>query len=116
MRNQALADPDFALSDIVPSYLENIGLVGGPKGYLPGRGARLYGLPCGAETSVLAYRRDLFAQHGFKPPRTYTQLQALLQPLREKNRHRGTDLTRANRPQLCARLAVAPQPFGRPCV
>ncbi len=84
LRNQALVDPDFALSDIVPSYLENIGLVGGPKGYLPGRGARLYGLPCGAETSVLAYRRDLFAQHGFKPPRTYTQLQALLQPLRDK--------------------------------
>jgi multiple sugar transport system substrate-binding protein len=84
LANPALADPSFALGDIVPSYLQNIGLVGGPKGYLPGPGARLYGLPYGAETSVLAYRRDLFSQHGFKPPRTYLELQALLQPLREK--------------------------------
>ena len=82
--NAALADPGFALTDIVPSYLQNIGLVGGPKGYLPGPGARLYGLPYGAETSVLAYRRDVFAQHGLKPPRTYTELQALLLPLRDK--------------------------------
>lgn len=84
LSNKALVDPAFALNDIVPSYLQNIGLVGGPKGYLPGPGARLYGLPCGAETSVLAYRRDLFAQHGFSPPRTYAQLQAMLQPLRDK--------------------------------
>ena len=85
LANEALVDPNFALPDIVPSYLQNIGLVGGPKGYLPGPGARLYGLPYGAETSVLAYRRDVFAQHGFKPPRTYAELQALLQPLRNKS-------------------------------
>lgn len=84
LANPALADPGFALADIVPSYLQNIGLVGGPKGYLPGPGARLYGLPYGAETSVLAYRRDLFAQHGFKPPRTYRELQAMLLPLHHK--------------------------------
>lgn len=84
LTNSNLADPSFALADIVPSYLQNIGLVGGPKGYLPGPGARLYGFPYGAETSVLAYRRDVFEQHGFQAPRTYQQLQALLQPLRDK--------------------------------
>lgn len=84
LRRPELADPAFDLADIVPSYLQNIGLVGGPKGYLPGPGARLYGLPYGAETSVLAYRQDLFARHGFQPPKTYADLRAMLQPLREK--------------------------------
>lgn len=84
LSDATLVDPGFALSDIVPSYLQNIGLVGGPKGYLPGPGARLYGLPYGAETSVLAYRRDVFAQYDFKPPQTYRELQAMLQPLRDK--------------------------------
>ena len=82
--NPQLADPVFDMHDIVPGYLQNIGLVGGPKGYLPGPGAELYGLPYGAETSILAYRRDLFATYGFQPPKTYTELQALLVPLREK--------------------------------
>jgi multiple sugar transport system substrate-binding protein len=82
--DRQLADPDYAFADLVPRYVQNIGLVGGPKGYLPGPGARLYGLPYGAETSVLAYRRDLFDKHGFAPPRNYTELAALLGPLREK--------------------------------
>ena len=60
-KNPALADPAYDIKDIIPIYLENLGLVGGPKGYLAGPGAKLYGLPYGAETSVLAYRRDVFA-------------------------------------------------------
>jgi multiple sugar transport system substrate-binding protein len=84
LKNPALADPTYDLADIVPRYLENIGLVGGPKGYLPGPGARLYGLPYGAETSILAYRRDLFEKHKLNPPKTYRELRALLEPLREK--------------------------------
>lgn len=83
-KDARLADPDYAMGDLVPRYVQNIGLVGGPKGYLPGPGARLYGLPFGAETSVLAYRRDVFEKHGFAAPRTYTELARLLQPLREK--------------------------------
>lgn len=83
-KDARLADPDYAMGDLVPRYLQNIGLVGGPKGYLPGPGARLYGLPFGAETSVLAYRRDVFEKHGFAAPRTYAELAKLLQPLREK--------------------------------
>ncbi|MFY8043304.1 MAG: extracellular solute-binding protein, partial [Rhodoferax sp.] len=62
------------------------GLVGGPKGYLPGPGAQLYGVPYGVETSVLAYRRDLFAKYDLRPPRTYAELAALLEPIREKMR------------------------------
>ncbi len=84
LRNAALADPAYDLDDIVPIYLENIGLVGGPKGYLAGPGAKLYGLPYGAETSVLAYRRDIFAKHGFQPPANYTELAALLRQIKDK--------------------------------
>ncbi|WNO06471.1 ABC transporter substrate-binding protein [Rhodoferax mekongensis] len=84
LNNRLLADPDYAFGDLVPRYVQNIGLVGGPKGYLPGPGAKLYGLPYGAETSVLAYRRDVFEKHGFVPPRTYADLADMLGPLREK--------------------------------
>ena len=84
LNNRQLADPDYAFGDLVPRYVQNIGLVGGPKGYLPGPGAKLYGLPYGAETSVLAYRRDVFEKHGFAPPRTYAELADLLGPLHDK--------------------------------
>lgn len=85
LNHPVLADPRFDLADVVPGYLQNIGLVGGPKGYLPGPGARLYGLPFGAETSVLAYRRDVFAKLGLQPPTTYAQLRRLLPLLRNKS-------------------------------
>lgn len=82
--NARLADPAFDIADIVPGYLNNLGLVGGPKGYLPGPGAKLYGLPYGAETSILAYRRDVFAKLNLQPPRSYAELRALLPILKSK--------------------------------
>lgn len=83
-QNAALADPAYDMKDIVPIYLENLGLVGGPKGYLAGPGAKLYGLPYGAETSVLAYRRDIFAKHNLKVPTTYAEFSALLRVIKDK--------------------------------
>ena len=83
-KNAALADPSYDIGDIVPKYLENIGLVGGPKGYLAGPGAKLYGVPYGAETSVLAYRRDLFAKHNLTAPQTYDEFEKLLPILKDK--------------------------------
>ncbi len=82
--NPALADPQYDIKDVVPIYLENLGLVGGPKGYLAGPGAKLYGIPYGAETSVLAYRRDIFAKHNLKPPETYDELRKLLHTIKSK--------------------------------
>jgi multiple sugar transport system substrate-binding protein len=79
-----LADPGYDVADIVPGYLENIGLVGGKKGYLAGLGAQLYGIPFGAETSILAYRKDIFEKHGLKPPATYDDLARLLPVLKAK--------------------------------
>jgi multiple sugar transport system substrate-binding protein len=79
-----LADPAYDIKDIVPAYLENLGLVGGPKSYLAGPGAKLYGLPYGAETSILAYRQDIFAKHNLQAPKTYDELQKLLPVLKQK--------------------------------
>lgn len=84
LKNPALADPAFDMADIAPSYLENLGLVGGWRGYLAGPTAKLYGLPYGAETSILAYRTDIFAKHGLFAPSTYFELEHLLPVLREK--------------------------------
>jgi multiple sugar transport system substrate-binding protein len=83
-KNAALADPNFELGDIVPKYLENIGLVGGPKGYLAGAGAKLYGLPYGAETSILAYRKDLFAKHNINVPQNYDDFDRLLPIIKDR--------------------------------
>lgn len=82
--NPALADPLYDMKDVVPIYFENLGLVGGPKGYLAGPGAKLYGMPYGAETSVLAYRRDIFAKHNLKPPETYDEFRKLLYTIKSK--------------------------------
>jgi multiple sugar transport system substrate-binding protein len=83
-KNAALADPNYDMKDIIPIYLENLGLVGGPKGYLAGPGAKLYGLPYGAETSVLAYRRDIFAKHNLQPPSNYDEFLKILRIIKDK--------------------------------
>jgi multiple sugar transport system substrate-binding protein len=83
--NAALADPSYDMKDIIPIYLENLGLVGGPKGYLAGPGAKLYGLPYGAETSVLAYRRDVFAKLNLKPPENYDEFAKALRVLKNQS-------------------------------
>lgn len=82
--NTALADPDYDIRDIIPIYLQTLGRVGGPKGYLAGPRALLYGLPYGAGTSVLAYRKDIFAKHNLQPPTNYNEFARLLPVLKEK--------------------------------
>jgi multiple sugar transport system substrate-binding protein len=52
-----LVDPDYDINDIADAYLQNGGVVGGEKGYLAGKSGALYGIPFGAETSFLAYRK-----------------------------------------------------------
>jgi multiple sugar transport system substrate-binding protein len=82
--NKALADPGYDIKDLITAYYENIGLVGGPKGYLPGPGAKLYGIPYGAETSILAYRMDILEKHKIKVPTTYDELLAACRTIKAK--------------------------------
>ncbi len=76
--NAALADPDYDAADILRAYIEPVGIVGGRKGYLTGVTGALYGVPFGAETSVLGYRKDIFDKHKLKVPTTYDELMDLV--------------------------------------
>jgi len=69
-----LVDPEYDILDFIPAYVENIGIVGGNKGYLPGPSSLLVGLPFGAETSALAYRKDILQKHNISPPENYSEL------------------------------------------
>ncbi|WP_299706542.1 extracellular solute-binding protein [uncultured Tateyamaria sp.] len=72
--NPKLADPSYDADDLIDGYVENIGVAGGTKGYLPGKTGSLFGIPFGSETSVLAYRKDIFEKHGIAEPENYDQL------------------------------------------
>ncbi len=43
--NGALVDPQYDIDDIADAYLQNGGVVGGKKGYMPGKSGALYGIP-----------------------------------------------------------------------
>ena len=72
--NPLLADPAYDAADIIPGYMQNIGVAGGEKGYLPGPTGSLFGIPFGAETSILGYRKDIFEKHKLKVPETYDEM------------------------------------------
>ncbi len=66
--------PGFDFDDLVEAYVDNTGRVGGDKIYMGGPGSKLYALPLSAETSLLAYRKDLFEEYDLKVPETYDEL------------------------------------------
>ena len=70
----SLADPNYDPADLVPAYMQSGSQVGGARGYLDGPTAALYGVPFGAETSIMAYRQDIFEEHGLEVPTTYDEL------------------------------------------
>ena len=72
--NPKLADPAYDPEDLIDGYMQNIGVAGGKKGYLPGPTGALFGIPFGSETSVFGYRKDVFEKHGLKVPETYDEL------------------------------------------
>lgn len=72
--NPKLADPNYDPEDLIDGYVQNIGVAGGKKGYLPGPTGALFGIPFGSETSVLGYRKDIFEKHNLKVPETYDEL------------------------------------------
>ena len=72
--NPKLADPNYDPEDFVEAFLVSGSVVGGDRGYLPGPTQALYGLPFGAETSILAYRKDIFEEYGLEVPTTYDEM------------------------------------------
>lgn len=82
--NPTLVDPMYDIDDIADAYLQNGGVVGGKKGYMPGKSGALYGIPFGAETSILAYRKDVFDELGLAVPKTYDEMVAAMKTIKEK--------------------------------
>lgn len=72
--NPRLADPNYDAEDLIDGYVQNIGVAGGERGYLPGPTGSLYGLPFGSETSVMYYRTDVFEELGLEPAADYDTL------------------------------------------
>ncbi len=72
--NPKLANPGYDAADLIDGYVANIGVAGGNKGYMDGPTGSLFGVPFGAETSILGYRKDIFEKHSLKVPETYDEL------------------------------------------
>ena len=93
--NPKLADPNYNPEDIIPGYMANIGVAGGKKGYMSGPTGSVYGLPYGAETSFMGYRKDIFEKHNLKVPETYDELIATGCKIKELEPNMGGVATRA---------------------
>jgi multiple sugar transport system substrate-binding protein len=93
--NPRLANPRYDAKDLIDGYVQNIGVAGGEKGYLPGPTGSLFGLPFGSETSVLFYRKDVFEKHGLTAPNTYDELLDLACRIRDLEPGMGGVASRA---------------------
>ena len=71
--NPRLAVPDYQLDDLVRGYVQAVGLSAHTQ-----YNNKLFGLPFGCQTSIFAYRKDIFAEHHLNAPVTYDELQRLL--------------------------------------
>ncbi len=69
-----LVDPTYDPEDLIPAYVNSGSIAGGARGYLSGAGQGLYGVPFGAETSIMAYRQDVFDEYDLAVPTTYDEL------------------------------------------
>jgi multiple sugar transport system substrate-binding protein len=81
-----LAVPDYDFDDLVKAFVDNTGRVGGDKIYMGGPGSKLYCVPFGAETSIMAYRQDVLDAKGIEVPQTYDELRAALPKVVDKSR------------------------------
>ncbi len=69
-----LVDRTYDPEDLVQAYLISGATAGGRRGYLGGTGQGLYGVPFGAETSIMAYRQDIFDEYDLAVPTTYDEM------------------------------------------
>lgn len=71
--NPKLLVADYQFDDLVRGYVQASGM-SSQKKFENG----LYGLPFGCQTSIFAYRKDIFEKHNLSAPVTYEELQRLL--------------------------------------
>ncbi len=84
--NLQLVYPEYDFDDLIPAFVNATGRVGGEgKFYVgEGAGAKLYCLPFGTETSIMAYRKDILDKYNVKVPQTYDELLAAIKYLNQK--------------------------------
>ncbi len=70
----SLADPTYDKEDLVQAYVNSGAVAGGRRGYLSGPTSAMYGVPFGAETSIMAYRADIFDEYDLAVPTTYDEM------------------------------------------
>jgi len=93
-KDPTICDPEYDFDDLIPGYVVNSSMVGGRKGYLEGASAKLVGLPRGMETSLLAFKKDVFEKNNLTAPTSYLELISLIKTIKRK----------ANLPPMTARL------------
>ena len=72
--NPTLRMQNYNMTDFIPAYINTIGVHNHHKNPRTTITDNLYGLPFGAETSILGYRSDILKKHNLKPPTTYPEL------------------------------------------
>lgn len=80
-KDPSISDPNYDFEDLIPGFVVNSCLTGGRKGYLEGDQAKLVGIPRGMETSILAYKKDIFSRNDLKVPASYTEFRSVLKAL-----------------------------------
>ncbi len=111
-QNPSLCMPHYDFEDLIPVYVETIGYVGGRKPWLGGPGAFLCAVPFGAETSILAYRKDIFHKYRIKVPENYDELLDACKRLRERAQLYGLASRGASGQQALHAYLLHAAPFG----
>ena len=107
-----LAMPGYEFSDLIPAYVQAIGRANGPKPNLAAPDTRLYGLPCGAETSVLGFRRDILERQKLHVPATYDELLHACEVIRDKEKIGGVTSRSQAGHQVTHAWLLHLSPFG----
>jgi multiple sugar transport system substrate-binding protein len=81
-------EPGFALDPKVSTF-DNTVFWNDKLRAFDAAGGKLYGVPINGNVEVLYYRKDLYDQHGLKPPETWAQLAANVAKLNDPPRIYG---------------------------
>ena len=100
VKNRALTPGDYVLNDFFPSTIQSVSI-----------GGELVGLPLQQETTMLFYRKDLFAKYNIAVPRTFAQLAAAAKTLNGKDGVNGIGL-RGRGASATSQLAPYMYAFG----
>lgn len=102
LMNKELADPNYDAADIIPGYRE----------LFSWKGKRI-ALPISGESTIFAYRKDVYKKHGFTVPQTWDEFLIQARKLTDKERgFYGVTLGLERGDGMCYSLQTLIYPFG----